>query len=161
MIKKRGSGYTPSIKDALSGNLEGKVVEDAQEKMKYYTGEQLSEPFTKEQFEEKWTEYLVRIENRPNLKTTLSRTPEIFDQHKLKLMIDNSVQMEEISKIKPDLVSWLRRELKNTNIELITDIAVQESIYKAYTETEKLAEMVKKNPTLALLKQKFNLDFGE
>jgi mitochondrial fission protein ELM1 len=55
----------------------------------------------------------------------------------------------------------LRKELRNTGIELITDIVVQESEYKPYSETEKLAEMVRKNPNLALLKQRFNLDFGE
>ena len=104
---------------------------------------------------------MTRLEDRPNLKATLSRIPEIFEEHKLRLMIDNSVQMEEVSKIKPDLVTWLRKELRNTNIELITDIAVQEAGYKPYTESEKLTEMMKKNPSLAELKQKFNLDFGE
>lgn len=161
MIKKKGSGYTPSIKDALSGKMDGEGEQDAKDKLKYFTGEQLHEPFTKEQFEAKWAEYLVRLAERPNLRATLSRTPEIFDQHKLRLAIDNSVQDEEISKIKPDLVSWLRKELQNTNIELITEIAVQESTYKPYSESEKLAEMLKKNPTLAQLKQKFHLDFGE
>ncbi len=161
MIKKRGSGYTPSIKDAISGKLAERGEEDAQEKLKYYAGEQLTEPFTQEQFAEKWAEYLGRLNDRPNLKATLSKTPKIFDKHKLKLPIDNSVQLEEINKIKPDLVSWLRKELRNTSIELITDIVVQESEYKPYSENEKLAEMVKKNPNLAMLKQRFNLDFGE
>lgn len=161
MIKKRGSGYTPSIKDALSGKLAEKGEEDAQEKMKYYAGEQLTETFTQEQFAEKWAEYLQRLDDRPNLKATLARTPQLADNFKLNLSIDNSVQMEEISKIKPDLVSWLRKELRNTSIELIADIVVQESEYKPYSETEKLAEMVKKNPNLAMLKQRFNLDFGE
>nr|MBD3621502.1 hypothetical protein [Sunxiuqinia sp.] len=161
MIKKRGSSYTPSIKDAISGKLVEKGEEDAQEKLKYYVGEQLTEPFTQEQFADKWAEYLQRLDDRPNLKATLSKTPQIFENHKLKLPIDNSVQLEEINKIKPDLVSWLRKELRNTGIELITDIVVQESEYKPYSETEKLAEMVRKNPNLALLKQRFNLDFGE
>jgi hypothetical protein len=40
-------------------------------------------------------------------------------------------------------------------------VATQESTYKPYSESEKLAEMLKKNPALAQLKQKFNLDFGE
>lgn len=161
MIKRRGSGYTPSIKDALSGKLAEKGEEDAKEKLKYFSGEQLNEPFTKEQFEAKWAEYLTRLTDRPNLKASLSRTPEIVDGARLSLKINNSVQNEEINKIKPDLVSWLRKELRNTRIELITDIVAQEVEYKPYSETEKLNEMVKKNPNLALLKQRFNLDFGE
>ncbi|WP_159518195.1 hypothetical protein [Sunxiuqinia indica] len=161
VIKKRGSGYTPSIRDAMSGKLGDKDEEDAQEKLKYYAGEQLTEAFTQEQFEAKWKEYLTRLDDRPNLKATLSRIPKVIDQHKLDLKIDNSVQLEEINKIKPDLVSWLRKELRNTSIELITDIVAQEVEYKPYSETEKLNEMMKRNPNLALLKQRFNLDFGE
>ena len=161
MIKRQGSSYTPSIKDAMSGKLSENGEGDAKEKLKYFAGEQLIEQFTKEQFEAKWSEYLVRLEDRPNLKATLSRTPEILEGNKLHLKIDNSVQQEDINKIKPNLVSWLRKELRNTGIELITDIVSQEIEYKAYSETDKLNEMVKKNPTLGLLKQRFNLDFGE
>lgn len=161
MIKKRGSSFTPSIKDALSGQLSEPGEDDAKEKLKYCTGKQLNEAFSKEQFEAKWAEYLERLEERPNLKATLSRTPEMIDQHKFSLKVDNSAQLDEVGKIKPGLVAWLRKELKNTNIELVTDIEVQESDYKPYSESEKLTEMLKKNPNLALLKQKFNLDFGE
>ena len=109
----------------------------------------------------KWLEYLDHLQDRPNLKATLSRIPEITDGFKLKLRIENSVQNEEIGKIKPDLVSWLRRELKNTNVELVTEMVIQEIEAKPYSESEKLAEMMKKNPNISLLRQKFNLDFGE
>ena len=92
---------------------------------------------------------------------TLSRTPEIFEGNKLLLKIDNNLLDEEISKIKPDLVSWLRKELRNTNIELITKVVMQENQSKPYSEREKLAEMSKKNPNINLLKQIFNLDLGD
>lgn len=130
--------------------------------MKYYTGEALHEPFTQEQFAAKWVEYLERLNDRPNLKATLSRTPQVVDSCKLKLQIDNDIQETEIGKLKPDLVSWLRRELRNTGIELITEVVETEmSAQRPQTETERLAEMIRKNPTVALLKQTFNLDYGE
>ncbi|MFV0376422.1 MAG: hypothetical protein ACK5JD_03870 [Mangrovibacterium sp.] len=130
--------------------------------MKYYTGEALHEPFTQEQFAAKWAEYLERLNDRPNLKATLSRTPQVVDSCKLKLQIDNDIQETEIGKLKPDLVSWLRRELRNTGIELITEVVETEmSAQRPQTETERLAEMIRKNPTVALLKQTFNLDYGE
>lgn len=163
LIRKKGSGFTPSIKDALSGKMPGEPQTggDAKEKLRVFTGEEQDHPFTKEQFEAKWGEYLDHLQDRPNLRATLSRVPEILDEFKLKLRIENSVQNEEIGKIKPDLVSWLRRELRNTRIELLTEIVVQEIETKPYSETEKLAEMVKKNPNISILRQKFNLDFGE
>lgn len=121
----------------------------------------MNDPFTLEQFKSKWDEYLERLSDRPILKVTLSRTPEIIDGSKLKLNVDNNLLDEEISKIKPDLVSWLRKELKNTNIELITEVILQENQSKPYSEKEILAEMVKKNPTINQLKQIFKLDLGE
>lgn len=163
LIRKQGSGYTPSIKDAISGKYaaETHTGGDAKEKLRFYTGTEMHQPFTKEEFEVKWIEYLDHLQERPNLKATLSRMPEITDGFILKLKIENSVQNEEIGKIKPDLVSWLRKELKNTNIELITEITITEVETKPYSETEKLVEMMKKNPNINLLRQKFNLDFGE
>lgn len=163
LIRKQGSGFTPSIKDALSGKLqaESHTGGDAKEKLMFYAGEEMHQPFTKEQFEAKWLEYLDHLQDRPNLKATLSRIPEITDGFKLKLKVGNSLQNEEIGKIKPDLVSWLRKELRNTNIELITEIDILEVETKPYSETEKLAEMIKKNPNISMLRQKFNLDFGE
>ncbi len=163
LIRKKGSGFTPSIKDALSGKMpeESHSGGDARDKLKVFAGEEMNQPFTREQFEQKWVEYLDHLQDRPNLKVTLSRIPEILDEFKLKLKIENSVQNEEISKIKPDMISWLRRELQNTRIELNTEIVVQEVEVKPYSETEKLAEMTRKNPNIHLLRQKFNLDFGE
>jgi len=163
VIRRKGSGFTPSIKDALAGKFsDEKVEENAIEKMKYYSGEQLDEPFTKETFEQKWNEYLERLSDRPSLKASMFRTPEIYDSCKLKLQIDSNIMDTEISKIKPDLVSWLRKELRNTNIELFTEIVeFENNLNRPYSETEKLAEMMKKNPNINLLKQTFNLDFND
>ncbi|PTN09164.1 hypothetical protein [Mangrovibacterium marinum] len=163
VIKRKGSGFTPSIKDALAGKFqEENQEENAIDKMKYYSGEQLSEPFTAEVFAQKWEEYLQRLSDRPVLKASLSRTPQIFDSCKLKLQIDSDIVDTEISKIKPDLVSWLRKELRNTGIELITEISeLDDTRARPYSETEKFAEMLRKNPQISLLKQTFNLDFSD
>ena len=161
-IRKTGSGFTPSIKDALSGKLGDEPTRaDAKEVMKYYTSQELQNPFTREQFEAKWKEYADRLTERPSLKSALSRIPEIVDGCKLRLQVGNSVLDDEIGKIKPELVSWLRRELQNTGIELVTEIAVSEPASKPFTESDRFIEMMKKNPNINLLKQKFNLDFGE
>jgi hypothetical protein len=146
----------------LAGKFqEEKDEETAIEKMKYYSGEQLNEPFTAEAFAQKWNEYVQRLD-RPVLKASLSRTPEIFDSCKLRLKIDSDIVDTEISKIKPDLVSWLRKELQNTGIELITEIAeIEDSGHGPLTDSQRYAEMLKKNPNIQLLKTTFNLDFGD
>ena len=66
-----------------------------------------------------------------------------------------------INSIKPELVSFLRKELKNSEIEFTTKVTEHVKNKIIYTDKDKFDEMVKKNKSLKLLKQKFNLDFGE
>ena len=149
----------PSIKDAL----QGKFAEDqisSKKQHEIYTQSDEKEHFTKEDLKQKWEQFISRFEDRPNLKSTLSRIPKIEDDYKLLLEIENTVQENLINGIKPELVSWLREELRNSQIQLITKITQTVKGRIIYTDSEKFDEMAKKNPQLAILKQKFNLDFG-
>jgi hypothetical protein len=87
--------------------------------------------------------------------------PQISEDYKLILEIDNRIQEDLINTIKPELVSWLRKELKNSKIQLLTKITETIKGRLIYTDSEKFDEMAKKNPQLVMLKQKFNLDFGQ
>ncbi len=120
-----------------------------------------SEVFTKEELAQKWTDFLKRLDDRPNLQSTLSKVPELAEGSKLHLEIDNSIQDDLINSIKPELVSFLRKELRNSKIELIIKVTEKVKNRIIYTDTDKFDEMVKKNPSLIKLKQKFNLDFGD
>jgi hypothetical protein len=161
VIRKVGSSYTPSIKDALSGNTnENNVQEGAQTNFSQYN-ENLFEPFTQEQLAEKWKEFLDKMADRPSLCSALSAVPEITQGNKLMLTIGNSVQEEDIRLIKPELISWLRKVLRNSGIELATKIGKVESERMIFSDSEKLQMMMQKNPDLNELKQKFNLDFSE
>ena len=109
----------------------------------------------------KWDAFLARLDDRPNLQSTLSNLPELKENFELVLEIENTVQEDLISNIKPELVSWLRIELKNSKIQLTTVITEKVKGRIIYTDAEKYDELLKKNPSLALLRQKFNLDFGQ
>jgi hypothetical protein len=150
----------PSIKDALLGKFKEEKI-SAKEQHQIYTKANENEDFTSDELKLKWEQFLKRLEDRQNLKSTLSTVPKIDDDFKLLLEIENSVQDDLISSIKPELVSWLRKELKNSKIQLLTKITEKAKGKIIYTDSEKYEEMLKKNPKLALLKQKFNLDFGE
>lgn len=100
------------------------------------------------------------MDDRPNLKSTLTQVPELKDNFELYLEIDNSIQNNIITSIKPRLVSFLRKELKNSKIELTVKVTENIKNKIIYTDNDKFEEMAKKNPSLKILKQKFNLDFG-
>jgi len=162
VIRKMGSSYTPSIKDALSGNKdENKVHEDGQKSNFSQYDEALLEPVTQELLAEKWKEFTEKMADRPSLCSALSNVPEIRDGNKLLLKIGNSVQEEDLRLIKPELISWLRKVLRNASIELTTSIGKIESERMIFSDSEKLQMMLQKNPELNELKQKFNLDFSE
>ena len=162
VIRKNGSAFTPSITDALNGkHPQENKQEDALETHRYYTDNNLEEPFSQEQFELKWKEFISRYEDRPNLYTALSNIPRLDDHFKLLLSIGSATIDEEIKIIKPDLVSWLRKELRNSRIELITKVDVQKMKKVIYSDSEKLQAMMDKNPQLSVFRQKFNLDFNE
>jgi ribosome-binding factor A len=95
------------------------------------------------------------------LQSTLAQVPELKENAELYLEIDNSIQNNLITSIKPELVSFLRRELRNSKIELTVKVTENIKNKIIYTDADKFDEMAKKNPSLAKLKQKFNLDFGE
>lgn len=97
----------------------------------------------------------------PNLKITLSAAPSFSDDYQFILNIENTVQEEMVRTIKPNLVTFLRKELKNSSIDISTRIVEKSGEKMIYSDDEKYAEMVKKNPDLLLLRQKFNLDFGD
>lgn len=143
--------------------MNGESINDeklsAKEQHELFTRQDMFEEFTDEQLQAKWKQYLATLEDRPNLKSTLSRDPELQEGGMLLLRIDNHVQDDLIKSIKPQLVSWLRRELKNSSIDIQTAINEAESQKFAYTDGEKLEEMTQKNPELAYLRQRFNLDF--
>lgn len=132
----------------------------AKEQHQIYSKEDEKEDFTVEQLKVKWDAFLTRLDDRPNLQSTLSNLPELKEGYQLLLEIENTVQEDLINNIKPELVSYLRVELKNSFIQLNTLITQKVKGRIIYTDAEKYDELVKENPSLALLRKKFNLDFG-
>lgn len=159
-MRRVGNLFSPSIKDAMAGKVTEEKTEVVVEKNEYNQDEIYSESFTHEQLTVKWNEYLEQISDRHNLRSTLSNVPEIQDGNRLLLKIGNSVQEEEVRLIKMNLLLFLRRELRNSAIELDTRIEKIESERIFYSDSEKLQIMMQKNAVLNDLKQKFNLDFN-
>jgi hypothetical protein len=151
---------TPSIKMGLKGEFGGEEKQlSAKEQHQMYSKADEMEAFNEEQLKEKWTEFLTRLDDRPSIKATLSILPKIQKDFTLVLEIDNRIQDELLVSVKPELVSWLRKELRNSKISLKTIVAdiVREKVI--YSDIEKYQEMANKNPDLALLKRTLNLDF--
>ncbi len=126
-----------------------------------YSNTDQKEEFSPDELRTKWEDFIKRLDDRPNLQSTLAYVPELKEDFQLYLEIENRVQEDLINNIKTELVSWLRKELKNSKINLTTVVTEKVKGRIIYTDAEKFDELLKKNPSLALLKQKLNLDFGQ
>ncbi|MCC7303641.1 MAG: DNA polymerase III subunit gamma/tau [Bacteroidia bacterium] len=122
---------------------------------------QMTEPVTQEQLEEKWAYYadLMKQNNKINLFSTLTnRKPVLREDMGIAFDIDNKVQEEEMLNEKPEILAFLRKELKNSGLHLILNITRNEADKRPYTPSEKFKRMAEKNPLLHRLKQEFDLD---
>lgn len=160
IIRKIGGSFTPSIKDALAGNLNSPKAEPVEQKNIFTDYQKQIESFTDEQLTDAWNRYLETITDRPSLMSVLSGVPE-RDGAQLTLKVGSSVQEGEVRQIKPELVNWLRTELKNDDIEIITKFERFENERVLFSDSEKLVAMIQRNPELLELKKRFDLDFKD
>lgn len=123
------------------------------------------EPFTKEEFISFWEKLSNKIEEEnaegSSIVISAMKTyePELLDDFKVKIKVDNRSQLEEMNLKRTDLHEFLRKNLKNGGIDLQFEIQKNADLKKAYTDEEKFREMAKKNPHLNTLKQELGFDF--
>jgi len=159
---------TPSIKNALKSssrklkNLEkNKEILNVHDRDENSENENIISNFTQDDLLEKWTEFANTIkEKQPRLYSTFtSQSPILKEDFTVEFKINNPLQQEAINGIKNQLLNFLKGELKNHKIQLLTIISKKKSNNKPYTPEEKFNLMNQKNPNLDKLKQQFNLDF--
>jgi DNA polymerase-3 subunit gamma/tau len=159
--KKKIPGTVPSIKDALNGT--GAPREESTGESPAKIRQVLSNPFTQDDLLEKWNEYADRIrDEKPRMSSSLKHhLPALGDALQIEVSFSNTAQIEEFNRdIKKDLVTYLEDSLQNTQFKIIPvvqEVERKESIL--YTSEEKYDHMIRKNPDLGKLKERFNLDF--
>jgi len=77
----------------------------------------------------------------------------------LRVQLKNKTQDHELKEQKTNLFQFLKRELKNAQLDLETQLIKGDNHdTKAFTAAEKAKLMAKKNPVLLELTKKFDLD---
>ena len=118
--------------------------------------------FTQEDLNEKWEQYANEKENvsKHNLLSVIRDKKAILKENfNLCITLDNKVQEEVINDEKTKLLGYLKSQLENDNINLTVEVTpLKEEEMKAYTAEDKFKKMVKKNPDLLNLKDKFDLE---
>lgn len=74
------------------------------------------------------------------------------------ISLDNSLQADMLNELRQDLMTYLRQHLQNSKIQLVHQVAAQESRKMIYTAQDKFNYLAEKNPALLELKQVLGLD---
>lgn len=89
----------------------------------------------------------------------IKRDPIQKNDDQFILQVDNEVQIDTIRLRISELLGYLRKELRNYNIDVKLEITNNpEEEVKFQTGKDKFAALARKNPNLHTLKKAFNLD---
>ena len=118
--------------------------------------------FSQEDLNEKWVQYANEKENvgKYNLLSVLRDKNAILKENFVVcITLENKVQEKVLKDEKTKLLGYLKTQLENDSISLTIDVTpLKEEEMKAYTAEDKFKKMVKKNPDLLNLKDKFDLE---
>jgi len=151
-----GSVKIPSLKDV------GKTKEAMLEEEDPYIKGDAKNDYTPDQLLKCWSDYAARMkaDGKKNLLTIfISNPPKPLGPNIYEVLVENKVQENLFRDERPSLLNYLRTTLKNFDIEINVRIDEVAVVKRPYTASEKFQHMAAKNPALAELKAKFNLDF--
>lgn len=89
----------------------------------------------------------------------IKRDPIHKEGHDYVLEVDNQVQIDYINPILPDLLGYIRGNLKNYGVNISLEVTKNpEKEVKYLSGKDKFSAMARKNPNLHTLKNLFDLD---
>ncbi len=117
-------------------------------------------PFTYEELKRAWDAFAqLRQENGGTVSEQIMLNREFkIDGTEIELLLDNLHQNILLNEVKPELLGYLRRQLKNHQIQINHRIAPNEVKRNPYTQLEKFNALADKNPSLLELQRLLGLD---
>lgn len=168
VIAEKPKGFIPNLNSAstsvkippLKDLGKATAAEMAEEDDPYIKGD-AAEDFTMDAFLKHWSDYAAKLKADGNMTLVTiftANAPTMLKQYEFEVILANKTQESQFRDDKHNLLNFLRVGLKNFNIEVITRIDEIRAVKRPYTNTEKYQHMASKNPQLAELRRRFNLD---
>ncbi len=145
----------PSLKDLTA------AAAVAEEEDPYLKGEE-KEDFTMDDFLKQWSDYAAKIKaegkNMGLFTIFTTSAPVMLEPYRFEVIVGNKSQETLFRDDKHHILNFLRQNLKNYDIEVQTRVDEVKAAKRPYTTSEKYQHMASKNPQLAELRKRFNLD---
>lgn len=123
----------------------------------------MNEHVSRETFMDVWKSLCDQLkeEGKMSLYSTFTRRdPELQDDLKILLTIDNQAQVEELNENSSEIHEFIRTQLKNSNLLIETVINENPEDKRAYTSAEKFEQLKEKFPDVQKLKDDLDLDIN-
>ncbi|MDB9964629.1 DNA polymerase III subunit gamma/tau [Flavobacteriaceae bacterium] len=119
-----------------------------------------TEDFTQQQMITHWNAYteIVKGQGKYNFLSHLTMNEPKLKDGMIHLEFPNQTIKLEVERDKFELLTYMRKELKNYNVDLVIDVNELQVKRYAYTDKEKYEKLVEKNPNLEALRNAFELD---
>ncbi len=157
-----------SIKDSLRGRaplIETPVKQEIKGDPQKTEPEANKKPVDPDAIIKAWSDYAESVaKSKPRLYSTLvNNKPVVKADGTILVLLISEVQKENFVKnIKSDLTRSIQSATGISTIEILIDVAeVAKNGKRIYTEQDKLESLIKKNPELGQLKNRFSLDFDD
>lgn len=166
ILKKSNPAFINKIKkgglSGLSINqfLNKKETSTSEVEYQVATGESRSD-FHQEQLNPLWLEYAKTIESKGKIslfRLFSDQLPKIGENYLLHFPVESQALADDLQVEKPELLSFLRKNLNNYGINIDFPIIEIEHTKMLYTAQDKLKHMAEKHPKLMYLKKLLDLD---
>jgi len=117
--------------------------------------------FTQEQVAQLWTKLAAIYQNKkPRLHAIFANSvPTIKENYVLEMTLQNSLQNDAINEVRDGFLKYIRQQLHNSKIQVITRVDETVSKNVIYTDTDKFNFLNNQNNNLEVLTKELNLDF--
>lgn len=146
-------------------NKLSKDREEEERKAKEAAANVRTNSFTFTQLQAAWNIFAQRkeIQSSPIISTITACVYEL-EGTTIKLFLTNSVQEDQLHRVKPKLLKFLRNELSNDLLQIKAETKreanEQAASSKLYTDADKLQHLIEEYPLFAELKDLLGLDLG-
>jgi len=121
--------------------------------------ESLTESFTPLELLNKWKSYSESLVEEHHLKNTMMYClPDLMNRDTFEVVVNNPVQEQRLKDNASNILSFLRKELKNTSIQMNVRVTIDNEKKLGFTSLEKFNLMIEQNDSLKKLKDEFGLE---
>jgi len=119
-----------------------------------------NKPFSFERLQHQWSRFakMKEEQGRQGELVILDRPIELREGHTICLKLDNTIQIQLLNGMRPELLHFLRENLQNHEVQLQAEVVVQENKRVIYTSQDKFRHLSEKNPALHELRNALGLD---